>query len=1058
MHWRRITVTGVALCVLVADGLSAQAPSFEIKLRSRAFTPESTTEEARAYLSKLDTDRGHLVLQLASPGDPWERARLERAGVRFLQYVPDNSWYVSAPVDVLEDPAVDSLIRWAGRLGRENRLHPRLIDAEVGPWARTHDGRWKLYVRFHSDTEMSVARGLLAEVGAEITREYESFRSFTIICTPDVMDAIVESDPVFWVREIAPPPVEANDGARDNTHAGNLQDPPYSLDGTGITVGIWDSGPVDDTHPDFFGRIFLGDGGGTSSHGTHCAGSIGGDGSNSQSHGGDPLQWRGMAPAVTLVSYDWNGPIGEYNEAINTYGASVSSNSWIVGVDEGQGNCDIYGDYDFSAPEYDEIIRELHGAPITICFAAGNERDDGDCGMGGPPYDNYGVIPPPGTAKNMITVGAINSNNDSMTNFSSWGPVDDGRIKPEVVAPGCQSNGDGGLTSTLPGGGYTSWCGTSMATPTTSGCVALLTQTLKDTLGEIPPASLVKALLVNTARDLGNVGPDYSFGFGAVDVQAAVDQVLERAYVTGEVTNLFTNNHRFEVPEGTSRAQVTLCWSDPPAAPNAEVTLINNLDLKLIGPVSGEHLPWTLTPGVPDDPAEKRVNYRDVVEQITVDDPEPGIWIARVSGTNVPQGPQEYSVAGLPSVPPCEGVTLQVPLDHSTLQAAVNAAQECDTILVAPGTYQESLDIDKPLVILSESGPEVTRLEAPYFQRVMSVSADILLDGFTIMNGYAFGSFPSGNGGGIYADNASMTIRNCTIKGCFANQGGGAIYALGGYPTIEACVVDSNETDGPGGGICLQNSWGAVVEGCVIYGNEAGTHGGGIAHINGTAEIHQNTVVGNFAGTSGGGLYQDQLGGAVIRANIVASNAAPAAGGIACDGTEDLSCNDVWNNGEDYADCPAGTDEFSADPLFCDPSSGDFGIPSESPCAAENSPAGCGRVGAHDAEECGVVDVPQGGGVRVPNRFAVYPAVPNPLTRSTRIRFDLAERSSVSLVIYDVSGRVVRTLAHDALGAGSHSRVWDGLDTAGRHAAAGVYFYRLVAGEHRVTRKLIVLP
>ncbi len=1055
MLGRRIWAGSALLCLLVMSVLAAQAREFEIKLRSRSFTPEATTRMARTYLASLERERGHLMLQMMTPNDRWERARLEEAGVVFLQYVPDNTWFVSAPADLFTRPIAERAIRWAGPLVSEDRLHPRLQQDVPRRWAQAPDGRWRLYVRFFRDVAPRDAGELLTSLGIEVTHGYRALRAFEVLCAPEALDALVEDDRVMWVRETTPPPVEANDGNRANTHAEELQSAPYLLDGDGVVVAIWDSDLVDEEHPDFFGRLVLGEGGGTSDHGTHCAGSIGGDGSNSETHGGTELQWRGMAPGATILSYDWGNPIDEYDPAINTYGASVSSNSWIFGVDDS--NCDTYGDYDFLAPEYDEVITGLYGPPITICFAAGNERDDGDCGMMGPPYLNYGVIPPPGTAKNMITVGAIHSNNDAMTQFSSWGPMDDGRIKPEVVAPGCQSNGDAGVTSTLPGGSYTSWCGTSMATPTASGCIALLQEAYLDSLGELPPPSLVKAIMINTARDLGNEGPDYAYGFGAIDVRKAVDEMKAGAFLVDEIEFGAQNSHYFEVLPGTDRLNVTLCWSDPAAAAGAYPTLINDLNLKLIDPDLNQYYPWVLDPSNPSSPATTGQNHRDVVEQVTVENPMPGRWTARVTASDLPEGPQAYSLSGTIPEPPCEGVVVRVPAEYLTIAAAIAAAQDCDTILVAPNTYTESLTIPKPLTLLSEGGPEATVIQASFFQRAIAISANATIDGFTIRGGVTLGSFPGGHGGGIFSVDASPTIRNCIVRGNIAEHAGGGIFTLGGVPTVEACVVDSNQANDDGAGIYMQGAQGGLIAGCIVHHNTCNGDGGGVSLLSNVVAIHHNTIADNVAAGVGGGMHLRTSISVALTANIVASNSAPSVGGIACDGTETLSCNDIWNNGEDTLDCPAGTDDFSADPMFCDPETGDYGIPLESPCAAANSPGDCGRVGALDAADCEMIDV-AGGASGVPARFAVYAAVPNPLTRSTQIRFDLPERRSVSLRIYDVTGRLVRDLVDAPMNAGTYVRAWDGRDAGARVVASGIYFYRLSAGADLVTRKLVVLP
>src|SRR5262249_44876022 len=152
---------------------------------------------------------------------------------------------------------------------------------------------------------------------------------------------------------------------------------------------------------------------------------------------------------------------------------------------------------------------------VRSVWAAGNERQGTRCNIqGGVNYNGYRKIAPPGPSKNHITVGALNSNDSSMTSFSSWGPTDDGRLKPDISGPGCQSNDDNGVTSTQPGGGYTALCGTSMACPTVVGVSALIIEDYRAHFPSRPEFrnSTLKAFLAHTARDLLTPGPDYQTG------------------------------------------------------------------------------------------------------------------------------------------------------------------------------------------------------------------------------------------------------------------------------------------------------------------------------------------------------------------------------------------------------------------------------------------------------------------------------------------------------------------------------------------------------------------
>ena len=225
-------------------------------------------------------------------------------------------------------------------------------------------------------------------------------------------------------------------------------------------------------------------------------------------------------------------------------------------------------------------------------------------------------ISSPAPAKNSIVVGAINSNDNSMTNFSSWGPTDDGRLRPDLVGPGCQSTGDNNITSTdfldpdgdgnLDAGeatnSYSGMCGTSMSTPAVAGVGALVVQQWRATYGAAtrPLPHSMKALIAHTATDLGNAGPDYSFGYGQVNAQAAIDLVRAGNLIqVNEVDQGETDTWYF-TSDGATAPRITLAWTDPAAARTSTTQLINDLNLFVTRPGGGTHRPQVLTPGTPN--------------------------------------------------------------------------------------------------------------------------------------------------------------------------------------------------------------------------------------------------------------------------------------------------------------------------------------------------------------------------------------------------------------------------------------------------------------------------
>jgi subtilisin family serine protease len=673
--------------------VSAQDPSSPIRLRARTFAPAPGIAPALAagQLSRIPAtdNRVHVLVQLRAVPTAAERAALEAAGVQLLAYIPHNAWLASVSNQVnLAAPAY-ALLRWAGPLEVQDKVDPAVLANGVGAWAIAPDGQVQLTVHFFADVTHTQAQQLLAQVGGKtLTRISQNPPRYVAWFPNDnVVTTLAKEDSVQWVEsgptplsvreapsapEVKPP---QNDLARLRTNVNVAQ--ALGFLGQGVVVGVWDGGPVA-THPDFTGRLNVrttGDvdtGGG--GHATHVAGTVGGDGRLSESKGGAANQWRGVAISSTILSYSFRGAdtpgVEEgHQEAIMTYTLDISQNSW--GDTINNANCSRYGDYTTNDQLFDELITSKFGRRIVAAVAIGNDRDENKCGQSTTaPYINYRTVGPPGGAKNIISVGATSSDDDGMADFSDWGPTDDGRIKPDIVAPGTHPTQQ--IKSTIVGGtvgnytyDYGPQQGTSMATPHVSGITALTIQRYRMSYSnQSPLPSTVKAVLLHTAVDMVitnsatityyTPGPDYASGYGRVDALAAVNHIS--ASVSGGATTLtetqlahgVTDTYTITVPNGMTMLKFTLVWDDPAATPNAtgDLRLVNNLDLQLIAPDNTVHLPWVLDKDNPGNAATRGVDSINNVEQVVVDNPAAGAWRVRVLGTQVPQGPQRYSLAG----------------------------------------------------------------------------------------------------------------------------------------------------------------------------------------------------------------------------------------------------------------------------------------------------------------------------------------------------------------------------------------------------------------------------
>lgn len=435
---------------------------------------------------------------------------------------------------------------------------------------------------------------------------------------------------------------------------------PYGLDGAGISVGVWDGGEVLTTHQEFGGRVTYmpNQTEPVHFHATHVGGTIAAAGINSGA--------KGMAPAATIKSYDWDDDFGEMAAAAATApgqasGLYLSNHSYgfRVGIDEG--NTGRFGKYNYYARQSDVVVAG-HAYYLPF-FSAGNDRDEDGAYKSGYP-NGYDTQADYAIAKNVMTVGAVNDavsggvrsvGNATMASFSSWGPADDGRIKPDIVANGV------GLTSTWNNyeghGDYWSISGTSMSSPSACGSAALLVEYYKELFsGGAMRASTLKGLIIHTADDLGRPGPDYAYGWGLMNTKAAAD--LLKAYADGAGTKLTEATVTTGQPSdtysflwnGTDPIRVTLCWTDPAGSEDGDdddrtPDLVNDLDLKVTGP-GGTYYPYKLNYANPTANATANSeNNIDNVEQVYIAEPAAGLYTITIDyDGSLSGGSQWYSL------------------------------------------------------------------------------------------------------------------------------------------------------------------------------------------------------------------------------------------------------------------------------------------------------------------------------------------------------------------------------------------------------------------------------
>jgi hypothetical protein len=590
-----------------------------------------------------------------------DRSALEAAGLDAAQYVPRHAYLafggggattraesisgVSSVLPLRPEQKVDPTLPDAGLVAAEVLVHPSSADRLAGRLA-----------------EGSLLAGRFPSHGLETV----VFRG------PAAALPSVAADP--GVQHVGPAALGffAEDEGTDQILAGNVSGgrpvPGYEpflaqrgIDGEGVIVTIADTG-MDEGHPELQGRIvkeFFAEEGDPGGHGTHVAGIVGGKGAVLPTFGRaednqDLLLGLGVAPKVSFIDEAILGgaapdfPPNEFESLtrLSSREGSIGWNaSWNTGGAAGAG-------YVPRARALDFVVRDADAEtpgnqPFAMMFSAGNS---------GP---NPRTITQPKEAKNIITVGSTHSHRvipasstgiDTVSSFSSRGPGRDGRILPNVAAPGqdvasamafgfvCGSAGDA-ITFTMGFGRYVNCSGTSMAAPHATGAVVLIHDWWRERNGGADPSpAMAKALLVNSATDMGAADvPNGNEGWGRINLGTLFDPGTERVLVDQNV--VFTARdqlHALEiVPADPSKPlRVTAAWTDAPGMAGARPALVNDLDLRVTAPNGDVFLGNAFAGGTSGTGGTAdRLNN---VENVFLSQPSAGTYRVEVAAWNVP--------------------------------------------------------------------------------------------------------------------------------------------------------------------------------------------------------------------------------------------------------------------------------------------------------------------------------------------------------------------------------------------------------------------------------------
>lgn len=654
--------------ICLAFTVAANAAQKPIRLRNPIVTNAPAFTQSSLAATPVT---GLFVIQFREPLRPEWREQLQVLGVDLLRSAPEDAFI--ARLDKVRPAAVRQLsfVSFVGEYRAENKLHARLRSATAMAAPATNFNVAVLLSPRTDDNAATQVKAAFATVAPET--KLTSGRILRGSISAAQLQNLAGSDQVLWIE---PAPhmrlfdevssrIVAGDGPGNQTLMQSL-----GYNGAGVTVAVadsgLDSGDTNSMHPDIQGRVKalfyygtsgqLEDAADEHSHGTHCAGIIAGNGATGEIDENDFLYGLGVAPGASLIGQRIFDGAGGYaappsfetlTRDAKRAGADIGSNSW---------GDDTQGQYDLSAMEFDALVRDadaltLGDQPYILEFSAGNA---------GP---NYQTVGSPAVAKNVIATGAAQNDRfnlpmeefaiytdgrDTMADFSSRGPCADGRIKPDVVAPGTWI---ASLRSIYANDENAWWPisdnylyqgGTSQAGPQVSGAAAVFVQYWRINHGGATPSpALVKAALINSAADMDDgfttdAVPNNDEGWGRVDLPALIGST--RNYDFTDQTTLLTNGGVFEkrilIGSSDESLKITLTYTDVPGLPAAAIALVNDLDLEVIAPTGEIYRGNRFADGesIPNAPLPDTINN---VEAVHIGAPAAGEYLVRIRASRV---------------------------------------------------------------------------------------------------------------------------------------------------------------------------------------------------------------------------------------------------------------------------------------------------------------------------------------------------------------------------------------------------------------------------------------
>jgi len=567
-----------------------------------------------------------VFLQFQSIPDSRKQQVLKARGIDLLAYIPENTFLANVKgkwsAVALKEMGITATIPFTKNFKKGDDIGNGYARSSAGLNA---GGKYHLVIspEYDSNQVRQIVAVVLKEeklAGTEML--FLNKRLAEMELSETALEKILDQPFILYAmpaRKLLP----LNSDATDNLLGQAVQrggNGVPGLLGKGVVMGVGDEGRVDhiDNGYNEEGQDYH-----SQYHSAHVAGTMVGAGIV------NPIM-KGFAPKATLLVDFFNNIIYRAPEYYMNKRMVLTNNSYGAGS-----YCVPYsGEYSGYSGQADQQLLDYPN--MMHVFAAGNSGDlqCGNFPMGYRSIDNSFQA-----AKNVITVGG--TSRDGLTNKFSRGPVNDGRIKPEISGIG------NNMLSTIMGNAYGSNQGTSMSAPQITGALALVYERYRQLNGDIdPPGDLAKAIICNTATDIGTKGVDFSTGFGWLNLQKAIAVVNDKSYRSGTVENDKEQIIEINLDKEVFDFKLMLYWHDQPSSYYTLKNLVNDLDLTVTLPDGSVYDPFVLDTSATGvtKPAVMGKDHMNNIEQVVIEHAFPGRYTIKVKGFKVPFGPQAFKI------------------------------------------------------------------------------------------------------------------------------------------------------------------------------------------------------------------------------------------------------------------------------------------------------------------------------------------------------------------------------------------------------------------------------